>query len=197
MTLATRQRAGRLLLSLAIACALAVPLVAQKKQTAAKPQKSRVVLPSLQEQTTEGARRTPGSQDQDVFASRSRAEREQAADSTPRIPREHRLRRANSFDGDLRGLPQTRPTRFERPEREGPDPNPVVVEIDPLSAAGAAAAAAAAAPASALRLRRRRPTSRASASAPTATAIRLTPTATSVPRTTSSRSIPRSASSTR
>jgi hypothetical protein len=37
-----------------------------------------------------------------------------------RAPRESKLVRAHSFTGDLRQLPQTRPTLKERPEREGP-----------------------------------------------------------------------------
>jgi hypothetical protein len=39
-------------------------------------------------------------------------------------PREQRLVRSHSWDGDLRSLPQTEPVRRERPEREGPDPAP-------------------------------------------------------------------------
>ncbi len=41
-----------------------------------------------------------------------------------RGPREWKLRRARPFTGDLRHLPQTRPIKAERPEREGPEPNP-------------------------------------------------------------------------
>jgi hypothetical protein len=42
-----------------------------------------------------------------------------------REPHEHHMQRAESFDGDVRGLPQDRPlTKRERPEREGPDPAP-------------------------------------------------------------------------
>jgi hypothetical protein len=40
-------------------------------------------------------------------------------------PREHRMQRAGSFDGDLRSLPSGPPKRRERPEREGPEPAPV------------------------------------------------------------------------
>ena len=36
------------------------------------------------------------------------------------------MQRAGSFDGDVRALPQTVPVRKrERPEREGPESNPV------------------------------------------------------------------------
>jgi hypothetical protein len=39
-------------------------------------------------------------------------------------PREWKLRRARPFTGDLRTLPRTKPIKSERPEREGPEPNP-------------------------------------------------------------------------
>src|SRR5579872_1814708 len=39
-------------------------------------------------------------------------------------PREDRLHRGKSFNGDVRTLPQTRPLKFERPEVEDPDPHP-------------------------------------------------------------------------
>ena len=43
-----------------------------------------------------------------------------------RAAREQRMQRAGSFDGDLRSLPNTGPTRRrERPERHGPRPAPV------------------------------------------------------------------------
>lgn len=48
---------------------------------------------------------------------------------TPKVLRnakEYRLKRARSFNGDLRTLPQVRPERFERPEREEPDPAPAM-----------------------------------------------------------------------
>lgn len=49
------------------------------------------------------------------------AERERNRDTRPH---EWKLRRARQFDGDLRHLPQARPIKAERPEREGPEPNP-------------------------------------------------------------------------
>jgi hypothetical protein len=42
-----------------------------------------------------------------------------------RKPREHRMRRSRTWNGDLRSLPQTEPVRRERLEREGPEPAPV------------------------------------------------------------------------
>ncbi|HYY94425.1 MAG TPA: hypothetical protein VE713_07905, partial [Pyrinomonadaceae bacterium] len=41
-------------------------------------------------------------------------------------PKAFRLVRAHSFDGDLRNLPDTKPEKKERPEREGPDVTPSV-----------------------------------------------------------------------
>ncbi|HJQ31943.1 MAG TPA: Ig-like domain repeat protein [Pyrinomonadaceae bacterium] len=41
-------------------------------------------------------------------------------------PREERLTRARSFNGDLRNLPRERPVKQELPEREGPQPNPTL-----------------------------------------------------------------------
>jgi hypothetical protein len=36
-------------------------------------------------------------------------------------PKEYRLTKARSFNGDVRGLPQTKPVRREKPEREAPE----------------------------------------------------------------------------
>jgi Carboxypeptidase regulatory-like domain len=66
-----------------------------------------------------------GERDQD------RAERQQQAeqirnegDRRNRRPREERLTKAHDFNGDVRKLPRTRPTRRERRELEGPPMNP-------------------------------------------------------------------------
>src|SRR5947209_1427715 len=50
----------------------------------------------------------------------------QPGESTKHQPREDRLRRGHAFHGDLRTLPQARPQKFERPEFEEPDLNPVM-----------------------------------------------------------------------
>ena len=147
MSSITRARTGRFLMSsaLAIACAIVMPLAAQKKpapasRAAQTPRAGSREIASVR--AVDAARRTQDSQEREGFSARTSADRQRPiADTGPRVPREHRLRRAASFDGDLRGLPQTRPTRFERPEREGPEPNPVVVELDPVTAAAVAAAA--------------------------------------------------------
>src|SRR5436305_6288992 len=45
--------------------------------------------------------------------------------TTMHHPREDRLRRGKPFHGDLRTLPQARPQKFERPELEEPELNPI------------------------------------------------------------------------
>jgi hypothetical protein len=58
-------------------------------------------------------------QESNVLPVQDRAERVR-----DRRPREERLKRARTFDGDLRSLTRRRPAKRERPEREGPEPNP-------------------------------------------------------------------------
>ena len=57
-----------------------------------------------------------------------------------RVPREQRMRRAGSFDGDVRALPQARERIvLERPEREGPAPSPMIAGgVAPTDASGSA-----------------------------------------------------------
>ncbi len=45
-------------------------------------------------------------------------------DKVSRKPKEERLTKAHSFNGDLRDLPNRKPVKRERPELEGPKPNP-------------------------------------------------------------------------
>jgi hypothetical protein len=120
-----------------LASLLIAPVTAQKGS--AQKTSSREVSSARDAQP---ARRAPGSQDQDAFSPRARAQ-DQRNDGVgaPRLPREYRLRRAQPFDGDVRALPQTRPPRGERPEREGPEPAPVQIEIDPSGAPVTSAAA--------------------------------------------------------
>jgi len=40
-----------------------------------------------------------------------------------------KLKKAGSYDGDLRGLPIDGPVKRERPEREGPEPNPQIAPV--------------------------------------------------------------------
>ncbi|HJQ31083.1 MAG TPA: Ig-like domain repeat protein [Pyrinomonadaceae bacterium] len=51
-----------------------------------------------------------------------------------RRPREEHLKKARTFDGDLRALPSRRPSKLERPEREGPRPNPGIRPATSISA---------------------------------------------------------------
>src|SRR5262245_46582519 len=136
MDVPSSPRTARALVSAAfvLACAVAVPLGAQKKQTTTRvPERPRVTsreVPSLR--GIQPWRRQQGSQDRESFARGGLAGAHRPdAENGPRVPREHRLRRADSFEGDLRSLPQTRPPRSERPERDGPAPNPVQLEAGP------------------------------------------------------------------
>ena len=75
----------------------------------------------------ERARRMPGAAGDEVI---SPAVFEQQSNrgqdnGSPRHPREERMQRAGSFDGDLRSLPDRPGRKRERPEREGPEPAPV------------------------------------------------------------------------
>lgn len=53
-------------------------------------------------------------------AAQTRGEQDKAS----RKPKEERLTRAHQFNGDLRDLPHRKPVKRERPELEGPEPNP-------------------------------------------------------------------------
>ncbi len=55
-------------------------------------------------------------------------------DKERRKPKEERLTKAHSFDGDLRNLPRHKPVPRERPELEGPEPNPVFAPGTPPTA---------------------------------------------------------------
>ena len=80
---------------------------------------------------------SPGDVEQEAEADRAQDGGLQASDALPapnraerftgeRKPREERLKKGRTFDGDLRKLPLRRPAKRERPEREGPKPNPGV-----------------------------------------------------------------------
>src|SRR5689334_9864502 len=75
--------------------------------------------------------RSTSSRGSDRFKRRSAKYRDQDSNlgnengrNRDRGPREWKLKRARPFNGDLRHLPQARPIKAERPEREGPEPNP-------------------------------------------------------------------------
>jgi hypothetical protein len=58
-------------------------------------------------------------------------------DKVRRKPKEERLTRAHPFNGDLRALPHRKPVKRERPEIEGPEPNPTVAPGTPATAQSA------------------------------------------------------------
>ncbi len=151
-----RSRLRRILscFALLLAAVIVVPLAAQKSaaqkgaaQKGATQKKASRELPSVR--AAQPAKRLPGAQDQDrdEFSPRAQAQDPRAElTAGPRIPREFRLRRAQAFDGDVRSLPQTRPPRFERPEREGPDPAPTAVPVETPPESSLASSLAVAAP---------------------------------------------------
>ena len=99
---------------------------AKKKAPAPAARAKPVAVPSVRTLRAERfARLAPGGAQQEEIASRSTAVRGQDDQSgaEPRVPREQRLRRATTFDGDLRALPRNIQRR-EREEREGPEPSP-------------------------------------------------------------------------
>src|SRR4051812_5897855 len=105
MDFRTRPRLRQSIFAMAIACAAAVPIAAQQaqKKSRAPKQPAMITVREVLPDSPQPGRRTPGSQDQETFGSRARAGAQRPqADGTPREPREHRLRRAASFDGDLR-----------------------------------------------------------------------------------------------
>src|SRR5205085_9146154 len=52
-------------------------------------------------------------------------------------PKEERLTRAHPFNGDLRNLSHRKPVQRERPELEGPEPNPTFAPGTPSTAPSA------------------------------------------------------------
>jgi hypothetical protein len=102
-------------------CATSLPLFARSASQAKRAKKGKTTA----EQTFQAqqfGRRLPGVEDDEEFRpSRSTSNRPAALRATPR---ELRMQRSRSWDGDLRSLPQTAPVKRERPERELPDPKP-------------------------------------------------------------------------
>ena len=100
-----------------------VSLLAEEAKAAAAKKKE---VPSLRAETR--GRRTPGRAQSESFRPNTFDGQTERPDADARRqPREHRLQRGASFDGDVRGLPQAfQVVKRERPEREGPDPRPVM-----------------------------------------------------------------------
>lgn len=71
-------------------------------------------------------RRTPGAAGAETIAPTVFEEQGNSQGNGPRrLPREERLQRGGSFDGDVRSLPDRPVRKRERPEREGPQAQPV------------------------------------------------------------------------
>ena len=119
---------------------LASPLSADDAKAPAKSakaaaKKQRADEPPLRAERR--ARRTQGGSQTDEAKPRmldGQADGLTSADEK-RQPREHRMERAASFDGDVRVLPQTPGRRRERPEREAPAATPVLVPGSPSASA--------------------------------------------------------------
>ena len=104
-----------------------------KTTTSARPAASVPKMPMLR--ALSPGRRVQGEGGQDEFDRRSRFSGQLDESRRRREPREHRMIRARSFNGDLRSLPQTPDAMLERTEREGPRPSPSFLgdpNIDPV-----------------------------------------------------------------
>ena len=139
------------------ACQSGSPLLARSGKEGRTPRKAQVEPVSGR---TVGAnrptRRVQGRAPEDEAVSARMADGANPWVGVDRRPREQRMRRSRSWDGDLRSLPQTRPVRRERPEREGPAPAPrlrpgstavpTVSDTDPRTSSVATVSAPAPAP---------------------------------------------------
>jgi len=142
-----------ILVSMAALCSLAMTLLAFAQnpgkllQAESKAElATRVERPRKSAPARKGSPKAKGmrgwDQDQDL-ANRSQDER--AEGRRDGKPREWRMRRARPFTGDIRSLPQTKPVKAERPEREEPQLDPqIFVPPDGLPDQGAKEQAAAA-----------------------------------------------------
>ena len=115
----------------------AAPQKASPKKTApAKSAAAASQMPMLRPLSP--GRRVQGEGGQEEFDRRTRFTGQFEESRRRREPREHRMIRARSFNGDLRSLPQTPDEMMiDRPEREGPRPSPSFVgdpAVDPIDA---------------------------------------------------------------
>jgi hypothetical protein len=93
---------------------------------------SSVLLQRLQASSYSSLAQTPNNDNRHVEPEVTRQEKASDTetmarsqdDEANRRPKEQRLEKAHSFNGDLRDLPYRKPVKRERPEREGPEPNP-------------------------------------------------------------------------
>jgi hypothetical protein len=93
-----------------------------KAEPATRVERPRKLTPARNE--TSKAKRVRASNQGQELVSRSQDERAEGRHDGR--PREWRMRRARPFTGDVRGLPQTKPVKAERPEREEPELNPEI-----------------------------------------------------------------------
>ncbi|MDQ3917713.1 MAG: carboxypeptidase regulatory-like domain-containing protein, partial [Acidobacteriota bacterium] len=141
----SRARLAALLAAVAVAAAIAlstISLAQQKVVLRSDPVQSPASPASIPAPGRNAAERSSSERDKESKDSKGRSSRRRArqqdgnADGAhgrggdrnhpdPR-PKAFRLVRAHSFDGDLRNLPDTKPEKKERPEREGPDATPGV-----------------------------------------------------------------------
>lgn len=154
---ASSRRRSVLMLAFLTCLVAALPLLARSGKSEARDAQKAQAKPAKQqakkakvakgkeipEQTLvsqEPGRRTPDGAGGDQIAPSVADGGERPEGKSPK-PREHRMQRGRTWDGDLRDLPRTRPARRERPEREGPTPAPRIHPGGPLGAAEAPASA--------------------------------------------------------
>jgi ribosomal protein L35AE/L33A len=90
----------------------------------AKPAKKKAKVASVETRREPRSSRRLGGGGQEEPISPSLADGSERWAGVSRTPREQRMRRSRSWDGDLRSLPQTTPVRRERPERKDPPSRP-------------------------------------------------------------------------
>jgi hypothetical protein len=105
---------------------------ARQRSGATAPRRTTTDPPLLRRE--ERGRRTAGAAGAETIAPTVFQDQANRSQGGPHRPREERLQRAGSFDGDLRSLTGGPVRRRERPERHGPEPAPVQL-LDPDRAA--------------------------------------------------------------
>ncbi|HZJ45086.1 MAG TPA: Ig-like domain repeat protein [Pyrinomonadaceae bacterium] len=100
------------------------PFLNQQLSFLVKPQNSAYGFLTLGQNSINPQVNSEGTHQEETSASESTPQARRDEEKLNRKPREERLVKANSFNGDLRDLPYRRPVKRERPEREEPEPNP-------------------------------------------------------------------------
>ncbi|MDQ5837378.1 MAG: hypothetical protein M3379_11415, partial [Acidobacteriota bacterium] len=140
-----RARFAALLAAVAVAAAIAlstISLAQQKVVLRSDPVQSPASPASIPAPGRNAAERSSSERDKEAKDLKGRSSRRRARQQDGNVdgthgqgrdrnhpdprPKAFRLVRAHSFDGDLRNLPDTKPEKKERPEREGPDVTPSV-----------------------------------------------------------------------